>query len=405
MNSKNTKRALLTSVLAMVVCLAMLIGSTFAWFTDTATTGVNKIVSGNLDVKLMYSKDGVQWAEANKDTPLFDDNALWEPGYTQYVYLKIVNNGSLALKYSTEFAHNYRETQGKNVLGNKFSLGNYLKIGLASNVTPFENRQQAWDAISAVEKPLTKGVQLTDGWSVLNGGESTPVMAVVIYMPTTVGNEANAKSKGWTAKIYDLGLEVYATQATVENDSFNNMYDEKAATRLGRITTNAANRVIDQNTQGSGKDGTIEVLGGKTTINADVYSEYEEFETLQNGEWVLWHEAVAVWAEKGTVIINGGDFRQVGVPADHDSHFDLIYADGKAENPTTEIIINGGTFKCVTPKWTLNCKDGSNAKITVKGGRFYQFDPSNAEVGEGEIIVPEGYTVVKDGDWYEVKAA
>lgn len=101
-------------------------------------------------------------AEANKDTPLFDDNALWEPGYTQYVYLKIVNNGNLALKYSTEFAHNYRETQGKNVLGNKFSLGNYLKIGLASNVTPFENRQQAWDAISAVEKPLTKGVQLTD---------------------------------------------------------------------------------------------------------------------------------------------------------------------------------------------------------------------------------------------------
>lgn len=229
-------------------------------------------------------------------------------------------------------------------------------------------------------------------------------MAVVIYMPTTVGNEANAKSKSWAAKIYDLGLEVYATQATVENDSFDNMYDEKAATRLGRITTSAADRVIDQNTQGSGKDGTIEVLGGKTTINADVYSEYAEFETKQNDEWVPWHEAVAVWASKGTVIINGGDFRQVGVPADHDDHFDLIYAEGKTENPTTEIIINGGTFKCVTPKWTLNCKDGSNAKITVKGGRFYQFDPSNAGVGEGEIIVPEGYTVVKDGDWYEVKA-
>ena len=46
MNSKSTKRALLTSVLAMVVCLAMLVGSTFAWFTDTATTGVNKIQAG-----------------------------------------------------------------------------------------------------------------------------------------------------------------------------------------------------------------------------------------------------------------------------------------------------------------------------------------------------------------------
>ena len=57
MNSKNTKRALLTSVLAMAVCLAMLVGSTFAWFTDTATTGVNKIVSGNLKVDIV-SKEG-----------------------------------------------------------------------------------------------------------------------------------------------------------------------------------------------------------------------------------------------------------------------------------------------------------------------------------------------------------
>lgn len=47
MNSKSTKRALLVSALSLVVCLAMLVGTTFAWFTDTATTGVNKIVSGN----------------------------------------------------------------------------------------------------------------------------------------------------------------------------------------------------------------------------------------------------------------------------------------------------------------------------------------------------------------------
>ena len=52
-NPKTTKRALLSSVIAMLICVTMLIGTTFAWFTDTASTGVNKIVSGNLNVDII----------------------------------------------------------------------------------------------------------------------------------------------------------------------------------------------------------------------------------------------------------------------------------------------------------------------------------------------------------------
>ena len=399
MSKNTTKRSLLASVFALVLCVAMLVGSTFAWFTDTATTGVNKIQSGKLDVKLMYSKDMNEWAEATDQTQLFNDNALWEPGHTEVVYLKIVNNGSLALKYETEFARNYRVTKGKNVLGNYFYVGDYLKVGTATTNAAFNSREDAWAAIAGSEKALQKGVQLTDGWTVLKAGESTDPFAVVIYMPTTVGNEANAKSKSWVSTIYDLGLEVRATQATVESDSFDSNYDMDAATVLTRVST-SSNRVVDKNIQASGKDGTVEVKGGTTTINANVFAEYAKFKTTQNGAWVDWEEAVAVWAENsGKVIINSGDFRQVGVPVDHSNHFDLIYADNDAT-----IEINGGTFQCVTPQWTLNCKDGSNAKITVKGGSFYQFDPSNANVGAGEIIVPTGYHVEQNGDWYNVVA-
>ena len=64
MSSKNTKRALVSSALAMLVCVALLIGTTFAWFTDTASTGVNKIQSGSLDVELEYSTDMVEWQPA-----------------------------------------------------------------------------------------------------------------------------------------------------------------------------------------------------------------------------------------------------------------------------------------------------------------------------------------------------
>ena len=399
MSKNTTKRSLLASVFALVLCVAMLVGSTFAWFTDTASTGVNKIQSGNLDVRLMYSKDMKEWEEATDQTQLFNNNALWEPGHTEVVYLKIVNNGSLALKYETEFARNYRVTKGKNVLGNNFYVGDYLKVGSATIDAAFNSREDAWAAIAGSEKALQKGVQLTDGWTVLKAGESTAPFAVVIYMPTTVGNEANAKSKSWVSTIYDLGLEVYATQATVESDSYDSNYDKDAATVLTRVST-SSDRIVDKNIQASGKDGTVEVRGGTTTISASVFAEYAKFQTKQNDVWVDWEEAVAVWADKtGKVIINGGDFRQVGVPADHSDHFDLIYADNNAT-----IEINGGTFQCVTPQWTLNCKDGSNATITVKGGSFYQFDPSNANVGAGEINVAAGYHVERSGDWYNVVA-
>lgn len=95
--SKHTKRALLTSVLAMLVCVALLIGSTFAWFTDSVTSGRNRIVAGNLDVELEYW-DGTSWQTVTENTNLFKPTeganaTLWEPGHTEYVQLRIRTRG------------------------------------------------------------------------------------------------------------------------------------------------------------------------------------------------------------------------------------------------------------------------------------------------------------------------
>ena len=112
-NRKSTKRALLGSVVAMVLCLAMLVGATFAWFTDTASTGVNKIQAGNLDVQLQYAtawdeKGNVtSWADAQgkqlefkKAVGAENEAILWEPGCTYALpELRVVNKGNLALKY------------------------------------------------------------------------------------------------------------------------------------------------------------------------------------------------------------------------------------------------------------------------------------------------------------------
>ena len=104
-NRKSTKRALLGSVMAMVLCLAMLVGATFAWFTDTASTGVNKIQAGKLDVALEMKDAAGQWVSAEGKTLDFvkaaaGEQVLWEPGCTYTLpELRVVNNGNLALKY------------------------------------------------------------------------------------------------------------------------------------------------------------------------------------------------------------------------------------------------------------------------------------------------------------------
>ena len=383
-NSKSTKRAFVSSALSLFVCIAMLIGTTFAWFTDTASTGVNKIQAGNLDVKLMYSTDMVEWKEATEQTKLFDDNALWEPGHTQVVYLKVVNAGNLALKYEAGFSKNYTSNRGKNVNGDWYRVDNYLKIGTAETETKFTSREAVWTAIAATEKTLAKDVMLTNDWVTLEAGEQSKPFAVAIYMPTSVGNEANA-SRLRPSSVSGLGIEVRATQATVESDSFDNNYDANAATVLKRVEYTDGEHTVTGNIQANGTAGAIHGTGtAKITVDA----------TTVYGTYVSNYAMAVCASSRSEITIRGGEFAN---QAPAGSTLSLIYAEDNAK-----ITIEGGTFKCVSPEWTLNCNDNDAATITVKGGSFYKFDPSNVTVGEGEIFIADGYKVVQDGDWYNV---
>ena len=390
MNSKNTKRALLTSVLAMAVCLAMLVGSTFAWFTDTATTGINKIQSGNLDVELEYSKDFAEWKKVDNTTKVFEDSTEWEPGRTEVVYLRVKNAGNLALKYTLGLGNIY-ESKGKNVAGNFYFLSNFVKMGAVEATAAFENRAAAIGAVEPVADTFKALGEKGVVGATLNSG-AAKTYAMVVYMPTEVGNEANPKNKDpyWAAKL-SFGVSVNASQATVENDSFDNMYDAKAPTVFAKFSTQAGAHEITENMQANGRTGAVEALkDAQVTINADVYAVY-----AKDNDGV--GAAIAVWADADSkVVINGGDFRQVGAPAD--DNCDLIYASDNAQ-----IEINGGTFKAAQPNRTLNCDDTTpNARITVKGGSFYKYDPSKPTLGDTEVVVADGFKVVQNGDWYDV---
>ena len=309
-SSKSTKRALVSSALAIIMCVAMLIGATFAWFTDTASTGVNKIQAGNLDIKVEYAKekmndDGTlageltEWTPIDNATNVFDPNALWEPGRTEYVVFRITNNGNLALKYKLSL-ETLAQKPGTNKAGEEFYLADYLCASAKVNAGPGE----IGSGVSSLGAFMTKlndlgvaGVKnvldpeyhpLTD--ATVNGTllpGKTNCVPMAIWMPTSVGNEANAISPDKAATI-DFGINVVATQDTVESDSFNNQYDADApldfepvstADELKAAATNGKNVQLTQDvtlTDALTFDNAVTIdLNGKTltsSLNSNGYS-------------------------------------------------------------------------------------------------------------------------------------
>ena len=137
MNKRSsTKKALTASIMSMALCTVLLIGATFAWFTDSVNSGTNKIQAGNLDVAFEYSKDGgTNWTEVTKDTDdLFGKDTLWEPGHVEYVNLKVSNLGSLALKYQLGIRA-ANETTGTNINDVEFKLSDYIKFAIVRIIT------------------------------------------------------------------------------------------------------------------------------------------------------------------------------------------------------------------------------------------------------------------------------
>ena len=279
-NKRATKRALLTSIMALVMCVVMLVGTTFAWFTDTASTGVNKIQAGNLDIKVEYrtTADG-NWQLLDNATDLFGtEDTRFEPGHTRVVELKITNAGNLALKYKIGM-NVVSETAGINKAGNPYKLSNYLKVA----TTGIQQYNPA-DQISSLMERLIfqKGnfgmwtardfanfeLEYTSNGSVhvLQPG-AAQILGIKVYMPESVGNEANAISTEKAASI-SFGLNVLATQYTTESDSYGTQYDKDATYPVIVSNQQQANDAI---TNATDKKVNISIASGQTiTLDNDI---------------------------------------------------------------------------------------------------------------------------------------
>lgn len=226
MKRKNvTRNALFTSIISLLLCVSMLVGTTFAWFTDEVTSGLNTIAAGNLDVELYYQVEGQSdWTKVTENSNIFKENALWEPGHTEVVKLKVVNEGTLALKYqlSVQVAS---ETGSVNVNGAAFKLSDHIKFGVIDGAQTY-TREQAVAAVNATATALSTAYTAPTA-SLAAKTNNEAVVTLVVYMPTTVGNEANY-AKGEAVPTINLGINLQATQLEAESDSFGSDYDADA---------------------------------------------------------------------------------------------------------------------------------------------------------------------------------
>ena len=196
-NSKNTRRALLGAVLSLIICVSMLVGTTFAWFTDTASTTVNSIQSGTLDIELQYQKADGSWANAEGITLSFkkaanapaDEQILWEPGCTyELPAVKVVNKGNLAVKYEIAIS----------------GIDGDAKLN------------------EVIDWTYNGEADLTASGSLLANAESSPI-TIKGHMQETAGNEYQ------NLTIDGIAITVFATQLAHEYDSFGNQYDKDSA--------------------------------------------------------------------------------------------------------------------------------------------------------------------------------
>ena len=435
---KNTKRALLASLLSLVLCVAMLVGTSFAWFTDGVSTANNKIVAGNLDVAL-YNIDGGVETEVTEETNLFDSGSLWEPGHVEVVNLKIANLGSLALTY--QFSINVASEIGSvNVYGNEFMLSDYIEFAVIEGNQSYESRDAAITAAEEAGSVPISQLNVNDEDVLYPAGSedgiSEKYVTLVVYMPTSVGNDANymtydENGDAITPPEIALGVTLVATQTPYESDSFNEYYDEDLdyptliSDSQGLKNAEDLNGTFMLNSDisfdatgyasvaGFYRTSTLELNNHTITMNSSTNSNiFYALEVLNNGKLTINGPGTVEALDDNYCIHLYGYFS---------SRPELTINGGTYKAQTTAVnvqwgtaYINGGFFDCGGSAYTVNCIDDNyrsgRANIVITGGTFVDFDPSaDPEKTGSSSYVAEGYTVVSETQfngevWYTVVA-
>ena len=232
--TKSTRSALVSSVLALLLCFSMLLGTTFAWFTDSVSSSGNVIKAGNLDVEMEW-KDATA-AGAQKTYKDASEGAIfnydkWEPGYVEAKNIKISNVGTLALKYHLNIAAKGEVSELANVIDVYYAEGEYVLAD--RSMTELTKIGTLADVLDGMPANMAGDLE----------AEKSDIVTIALKMQEDAGNEYKGLSIGTS-----FAVVLMATQDNVEADSFDENYDDIEIPEIHIVNTNGV-------TYGAGVDG------------------------------------------------------------------------------------------------------------------------------------------------------
>lgn len=382
--SSATKKALFISTCALLFSMLMMAGSTFAWFTDSVSSGTNTITTGKLDVQLLHTSSHVtDPAKVEQDTPLFTDDkgdpVKWEPGAVAYENFTVKNTGVLALNYRLALDLNNANT----IADTQLSLKDVLKVkvldhavgdaDLSEEELKTGSQQVTSDQISIPETVNDDKIQ-----KLTKKGSDSATYGVIIYWEPnaekdynynlanysdkdTQGNAINKTSDGNSRLTIDLGVSLGATQAPEESDSTGNDYDKNA-------TYPAASASEFTSALEKAKSGdTIELTGSISlnepiTVNKNV--------TIKSvGGAVLSGKALEI-GSNNNVTLQGITFKSPRTAENKGISLKATGYNGK-------LIIDKCTFE--EPQWSsIDITANASASITIKNCTFNVPEASNS---------------------------
>ena len=379
MKLKSKKSALLLSFTSLLLCFAMLVGSTFAWFTDTATTGVNKIQAGNLDVELLMYKEAngeSDYVNISKEpAPIFGSSTstvaqnnnldtLWEPGKTQVAYLAIKNEGNLDLKYQVTL-NVTNPADGKD-------LYQVMQYAIAPNAKGTDLVLPEWTTGSSV----IPGAQIVSGTNT-TGADPAGVKLLhgeTHYFALLVHMDGNAGNKYQNGKV-EFDLTVYATQLNSENDSFGPDYDKDAPSVTANVADAEGIRAAIQQGETAGVPVKITLTrdvrdanlnGGDVTVNVAGKKLILQNTPISQGQvTIIGNEGDRLGNDKNVTVAGEGKLTMgIGISANAYQVTSFKVTEGGTLN------ITGGTNEHSGGKGQLITATGEGSTVNISEGNF-----------------------------------
>ncbi len=427
----STKRALITSALSVLMCGSMLVGTTFAWFTDTVTSGKNKIVAGNLDVELYYNDAAGEKQPVGKDTELFKVEK-WEPGVISYETFTVENVGTLALKYAlylTVGDCNYVATADGKSTGK--SLADVIQVAVVQEekgTLPEITRDYVHELAAKGEfKPLTN-VKSSEVSILPSEGENEDKLAVILYWEPNVKNDNDynmnndkkvtpaVEEEAEPELFIDFNINLFATQYTYEKDSFNNEYDADAAKDIPTVTVSrpgdlasAINSESDGNNNIALNDD-VDVTKGNSESHLTsgiIVDDGKDVNLDGNGNTVtLSHTAFNNYGDLGLEGITSGTLNFKNVNFQNEEEGQNGYVTTLGFNSNANIVFENCTFNGMFSAVYINDNDTGNVTVTFKNCTFTntayvcgmgqkELDGLNKDGGHVKVVF-EGTVTVDD---------